>query len=240
MNFAWALQLMPADAFTLAPLRLISSIEIGEMPQCLWLRGKPLEEKPASLLQSLPAVARFECLPDGRLRRVESRIPTQALPALQWQPITQWLQVHLPTAGAPAPQPARARISLARSGEELPCNVLRTDLAEWNRFVLEAPEVRLRPLRFAVSESLQVVVWGTPLPSIPGRRYVEQDGIATPAGFSWQPAISSKVVRQLFQAGDNSLVIWDEQSCIHLHPEQLMPATRSGVRATAEALRIAE
>jgi hypothetical protein len=44
------------------------------------------------------------------------------------------------------------------------------------------------------------------------------------------------VLRQVFQAGDNSLVIWDADSCLHLHPEQLIPASRGGVRATAESL----
>lgn len=230
---------MREDAPTLAPLRLVPSIEVADTEEGLWVRGKAGDEKLSCALQTLPAFARFEWLPDGRLRSVESRIPAQSLPSLHWEPIAQWLRVQLPSPALPGDDPERAALSLVRSAQEEPASVLRTNFDAWYNFVLQASEIRLRSLRFALSDSGKVVVWGTPLPPISGRRFVEQEGIAVPAGFSWQPAVSPKVLRQVFQAGEGSLLIWDDNnSCVHLHPEQFVPASRSGVRATADALRL--
>jgi len=230
---------MREDAFTLAPLRLVPSIEVAETTADVWVRGTAGDEKLSRALRSLPALARFEWLPNGRLRSVESRIPSQSLPALQWAAIAQWLLVHLPSPGLPGHSLDRVGLSLVRSVEEKSASVLRTDFETWHYFVLQAPEIRLRSLRFALSDNRQVVIWGTPLPPISGRRFVEQEGIAVPAGFSWQPAVSPKVLRQVFQAGEDSLVIWDEtNSCLHLHPEQFVPASRSGARATLDALSL--
>lgn len=236
MNSSWVIQLKPEDGFTLAPLRLVPAIEIGVAPEVLWVRGKAADETLSRLLQSLPALARFDGLPDGRLRAVGSRIPVLSLPNLTWVPLLQWFRVELPSANSPTAQPARAGLSLARSTQEKPANVLLTDFDSWQSFALHAPEVRLRPLRFAMSAGREIAIWGTPLPPISGRRFVEQEGIAIPAGFSWRPGVSAKVLRQVLQAGENSLVIWDGDSCLHLHPEQLIPASRGGVRATAEAI----
>jgi len=238
MNFPWLIRLLREDALTLAPLRLTPSIEVAESQDDIWLRGNAGDEKLSRALQTLPAFGRFERLADGRLRSVESRIPGQSLPALQWIPIAQWLQVILPSSALPGHGLERVGLSLVRSAEERPANVLRANFESWRQFALQASEIRLRPLRFALSDSGLVLIWGAPLPPISGRRFVEQEGIAVPAGFFWQPAVCPGVLRQVFQMGEDSLVIWEEDnSCVHLHPEQFVSATRAGVRATADALR---
>jgi hypothetical protein len=237
MNFAWAIQMMREDAFTLPPLRLVASIEIAQAPESIWVRGRAGDSGLDKVLQALPATGRFEWLPDGRLRSLNSRIPSQSLPPLQWEPIAQWLRVKLPVVARPGTEPRPIELSLVRSGAEKTCNVLLTDLAAWQHFVLNTSEIRLRPLRYALKESGDVVIWGAPLPPIAGRRFVEQEAIAVPAGFAWEPAVSPKILRQVFEAGENALVIWAENGCVHLHPEQLVPATRSGVRATVQTMR---
>src|SRR5882724_4525499 len=123
MNFPWAIRLMREDAFTLAPLRLVPSIEVAESGEEIWVRGKGADEKLSRALQALPAFARFEWLPDARLRSVESRIPAQSFPALQWKPIAQWLQVQLPSPALPGHDLERAGLSLVRSVDEKPASV---------------------------------------------------------------------------------------------------------------------
>jgi hypothetical protein len=238
MKFPWVIQLMAADASSLTPLRLISSIEIGQTQECIWVRGRSTDDQLSCLLQSLPARARFEWMPDGRLRPIRSRIPSQALPPISWQPIDEWLQVELRTPDLPGEPPPGIGLSLVRSTHEKPANVLLTDFVTWQNFVLQAPEIRLRPLRFALSAAGQAVIWGVPSPPIPGQRYVEEEGVAISAGFTWWPAVNPKVLRQVFQIGENALVLWQENGCVHLHPEQLVPVTRSGVRATIKSLKM--
>jgi hypothetical protein len=82
-----------------------------------------------------------------------------------------------------------------------------------------------------------VLVKGTPLPPLPGQRFVLYQGVAVPAGFAWQPAVSAEVVIQRFNVSGDALVLWNADDTItRLHQEQLIPVTRSAVRKTAERL----
>jgi hypothetical protein len=130
------------------------------------------------------------------------------------------------------------RLRLARTAREMTPNLLITDFSSWAGFALTAGVIRLSPLRFAVNETGRVLVHGQPLPPLPGRRFVEQNQIAVPAGLTWQPEVSVEVVRRLFHVNNDTLVVWEgDESFIRLHSEQWVPATRSAVRATTEALK---
>lgn len=236
MNQAWAICLARADAPAVAALRLSPGIELGDDAGNIWLRGKTLDETLARSLSALPATGRFEWLPGDALRANGSRIPVGRFPNISWRPLATWSQVQA-AAALPGEQPPRVRLRLVRSSHEAAPSVLKTTFDAWMDFTLSAGAIRLAPLRFAVSASGAVIVAGRPLPPLPGRQFVEREGIAVPAGFSWQPAVEAEVVRRAFQASGDALVIWDEDdSFIRLHAEQLLPASRSGVRASATAL----
>lgn len=237
MNFPWALCLMHADAASLASLRLVPGIEVAEARQEVWLRGHPADEALTARLLALPATDRFERLPPDRLRRVNERIPSGQLPNLSWQPLAAWLRVELPAAALPGNEPAPVALQLVRSADEREPELLLTNLAEFRRFVEQAALVRLERWRFAASDDGRVLVRGTPLPPLPGKRFVLHDGVAVPAGFGWSPAVSAGVVARRFGASEEALVLWDEDGSIRrLHREQFMPVTRSAVAMTHDVL----
>ncbi len=237
MTRQWMIRLARADAVAVNALRLVPGLEVAEDDGDIWLRGNSAVEEFEHTLQALPALERFEWLPPDRLRPIYSRLPTVLLPSLTWQPIGKWSQVALPTAALMVQEPIAVSLCLERSAEEKPANVLLTDFKEWMAFALQAAEIRLGRLKFAVSSQREVVIWGTPLPPIPGQPFVEVAGIAVRAGFCWRPAVSPQVLRQVFQAGEEALVLWrGDGSVSRLHPEQLLPASRRAVRATAMAL----
>jgi hypothetical protein len=238
VNFPWAIRLARRDAAAFAPLRLRTGLEIGEAADSLWLRGPAGESELELELRKLPAEFRSEWLPDGRLRPLESRIPSLVLPALRWEPLRKWLAVELPAANWPGERGDPVSLRLARSAEEAPANVLRTRLVDWLEFAQSAAEVRLQRLTFAVSAERQVLVRGTPLPPLAGERFVERAGIAVPAGLGWQPAVSVEVIRRVLGVAEGGFVLWEPDNTVtRLHPEQFVAATRRAVRATAEAFR---
>ena len=238
MNFPWAIRLARRDAAAFAPLRLRAGLEIGEAADSIWLRGPAGEAELELELRKLPAEFRGERLPDGRLRPLESRIPSLVLPALRWEPLRNWLAVELPAANWPGEPGSPVPLRIVHSAEEEPANVLRTDFESWNEFAQAAAEVRLQRLTFAVSTERQVLVRGTPLPPLAGERFVERAGIAVPAGFGWQPAVSVEVVRRVLGMAEGGFVLWERDNTLtRLHPEQFVAATRRAVRETAEGLR---
>lgn len=234
----WILCLARADAAAGARLRLWPKVEVGDADPWFWIRGHGGEGFPAAAWWSLPAVRRYAWLAGDRLRPLESRIPNEKLPAVLWQPIDRWFQVSLPVAALPGIEPRPAPLQLVRSSDETSPELLLTSLRDWVRFALAAPDLRLRPLRFAAT-SHHALIRGQPLPPLPGRRFVVRGCVAVPAGFHWDPPVSAEVLtRRLGVAGD-ALALWHEDGTFTpLHLEQMVPATRSAIRATASALSL--
>jgi MoxR-vWA-beta-propeller ternary system domain bpX2 len=236
VNLPWVICLARADAAWLAPLRLNSGVQVAEADELIWLRGRNGDEHLARALRGLPAAARYEWLGDDRLRRLGTRIPAGTLPQLRWQALGDWLRVDLPAAAIPACEPRPVPLRIIRSAEEQAADLLLTDLSEWTRFASEAAEVRLRRLQFAVDAGAKALVRGTPLPPLPGQRFVLHRSIAVPAGFEWYPAVGADVLMVRLGVSSEALVLWHEDGTLtRLHADQFVPATRSAVRATAQA-----
>jgi hypothetical protein len=237
MSHAWAICIGVQDVSALAPLRLMSGVEIAVAGAEIWLRGKALEDTIAARLSALPARGRFEWIGSDQLRRLDRRIPSERLPAASWHPLSEWLRVELPVAALPGFLPATIPLRLVRSVDERDPDLLLTTLEAFHRFVLEAASVRLERLRFAASDDGPVLVHGTPLPPLPGKRFVLHQSIAVPAGFTWRPAVSAEVAARRLVVSGAALVLWNEDDTVtRLHAEQLIPVTRSGVAATIKAL----
>ncbi len=237
MNKPWAISLSKSDAAALAGLRLVPGIEVSEVGGQIWLRGRESEAALETKLSGLPARGRYDWLPTGQLRPVGNLIPSTLLPHVQWQPLASWLQVELPAAALPGDIGARVRLRLVRSNEEREADLLLARLEDFRQFAEHAAEVRLQRLRFAANGDGQVLVRGTPLPSLPGKRFVIRAGVAVPSGFGWQPAVGEDVLARAFRASGESLVIWSEDGAlVRMHSEQFVPAKRGAIRATLAAL----
>lgn len=238
---AWAVLLPSASALSAGSLRLRGDVQATQSGDDLWLRGPELSEELDLELRKLPGGRRFRVAADGRLTAVGARIPQGRLPDAGWQPLSDWL--------APRPQPAalagqaarRVGIRLVRADGEVPVAVLVTRADAWAAYATTAPAVRLRPLRVAAAEDGRVVLWGAPLPPIPGERYAERDGIAVPAGLMWSPPVDAAVLRDLLELQPGDLALFDaDGSYEHVAAAEFTRASRSGARATADPAVIAE
>jgi len=237
---AWVICVAREDGGALAPLRLVRGIEVAEKDLLVWIRGSGNDEKIERLLRSLPAVARYELSSGNRLRNIELRIPSETLPALDWQPLNKWLRVQMSSSSLSHFSHddkgfGTVHVRIVRSAEERPIDLLVTNLAEWREFALNAAEIRLRHLRFAADATGDVVVRGKPLPPLPGRQFVLHGNIAVQAGFAWEPAVSAEVLsRRLGLGADVLALLWEDGTFSRIEAEQFVPATRSAVRETAE------
>lgn len=240
MNFPWVIQLAGTDAASLAGLRLSPGLEVAEQAACLWLRSRNTEEALMRAVVCVPALARFEWLANGALRPVTSRIPSAAMPALEWQPLARWLSVTARATAWPAAMPRPVPMKLVRSTVEAEPGLLLTEWTAWTHFVHTAAEVRLRPLRFAVDAGRRVLVQGRPLPPLPGQRFVSHGPVAVPAGFTWEPFVSREVLAKAWRVAPDALILWQVDNTLsRLHLEQLLPVTRSALRDTSDAFATA-
>ena len=211
----------------------MDGIEVGVDSDSLWLRGRIHSESLDALLRALPALHRYHWEKDDALRPLDSRLASGRFPGVSWQSLRTWLLVTLPVAQFPVLKPPSVAVRLVASGDMQPANASLVPLATWVTWAQTAPELRLKPLRFATAMNGCCLVLGAPLPSIPGRLFVAGEGIVIPAGSAWFPAVSALTLRRLFGTPDQDIVLWDEDGIRHLSSELIVPASRANARATA-------
>lgn len=237
MSQTWAIQLAAHDAACLGPLRQWPGVELCEQPDALWVFVPNVEEPSEEILKRLPG-RRYLVLADYQLVPADALVPKGYLPTDDWVALSTWMQVQLPNAGFAAKPNAQVALRLVRGGPAAEANLLLTTLVTWQAYACSAPQVRLDRWTFAVNAAEQVVVRGTPLPPVIGTHFVEQSGVATPAGWTWEWPLDPQVIRSVFQLEPEDLALvhadgsWDE-----IRAENFVKATRSAVRLSAGAER---
>jgi len=231
----WALHVPRAEAAAIARLRASNSIEVCEAAGEVWLRGSELDDALTLQIRSLPAVSRYDVLPDRQLIAHGNRVPCGLLPEGDWLPLRQWVAVAFPPVGWPGELETQVAIELVRSDAVRPTAALLTTLVDLLAWVATAPQVRLDPLRMAACRDGRVFVHGQPLPPLRGQRFTLDDGIAVPAGWTWRPAVDAGVLRAACRLDTNDVALMQPQRNWELiKAKHFVRLTRSAVRETAE------
>jgi len=240
----WAIRLLRRSAMSACGLRLRADVDVCAIDDQIILRGTVLDEATERLLRQIPG-ERFGVTHDGSMIPLGGRIPRGQLPQQPWMPFSKWLALEVQPAATPAFVKNRATLRLVRSSHEQEPNVLVTSLVKWATWAASAARIRLNPLVFAASADDRVVIWGKPLPSLEGERFVEDQCVATPAGFTFEPDLPRNVVRLVAQpppaVSEPQHKTSDSSDLAIFHPDgshevidrmYFVPASRSAVRMT--------
>jgi hypothetical protein len=228
---------MDSSLALLGRLRLVAGIEARSDADWVWLRGPELTDSLSVALRSSPDVERFLVDRDQLMAWGES-VPCASLPTGDWRLLPEWLTVKLPTAAFAAVVESKVPLKLMRSEHAAESNIIKTTWAAWRDYGTSAPQVRLNPLSFAVSDRCEALVRGEPVPPIPGQRYVEAGGIALPAGWVPDPGLDRDSIRQRLGVPGEHLAVFREDGQFELIPDSVfVHASRSAIRATDEALK---
>ncbi len=206
MTRRWAVRLERAEHESLQRLRLAEAAEVCATDRELWVRGQTLTESLARLLRRHPHARRYWVLPDDQLLSPGRVVPRGYLPAGPWLPLADWLSVGLPKLAAAARPEHPLRVRLVRSAQVGEPTVLITSIDTWHSYGRAAPQVRLERWFFAAADDGRIVVRGGPLPPLPGQRFVEQEGIAVPAGWTWHPRVEAGVLRRVLRCSPSNIL----------------------------------
>ncbi|HEX5104438.1 MAG TPA: hypothetical protein VFV87_11535 [Pirellulaceae bacterium] len=251
MNVRWALLVPRESAAGLARLRRIPALAVSEAGEGIWLRGNALDESLERELKRIPGGERFAALDDGQLVPEGCLVPLGRLPGEGWVLLADWLQVSLPMVKLverknvvvrsanerPFAERKATNLSLVPTGDAREPTLLETSLSSLTQYVATAPQWRIERWTFAATADGRAIVRGTPLAPIPGTQWVEVEGVATPAGFTWSPPVDAEVVRQVLQlAKDEVALLRPDGTWDRIAPDQWVRASRSALRGTQEAL----
>jgi hypothetical protein len=232
----WIATLPASQSPALGALRLHPGLELAQLGSTLWLRGGALSKELREALRRLPGLTGWH-VRDGRLCRWDRSVPESVLPQLSWKPLTEMLRVALPPSSAVGLLDRRTPLGFVRSSHEREASVLLASWEDWTQWAITAPEVRLSRLRFAVSSHGLAVIWGHPLPPLPGRLFSEEDGIALPCGWACDPPVPAPALRAWLNHSLGDLALLEPDNTHHLlRADQILPATRPNVRATASLI----
>lgn len=234
MNHRRAVRIHLDNANSLGRLRLQAGVEVGERGDTLWLHIPHSSDELDAALRMLPG-ERFTVLPDEQLVPLGKRVPTGHLPDCDWIDLSRWLRVTAPLAGFSGQLPHKIELQFVRGGPIGESNLMVTDVATWRDYAISAPQVRLERWTFALNNVGDVLVRGTPLPPIAGRRFVETSGIAIAAGWTWTPHVAADVLVEVLQLEEGDLALLQMDGQWDLIPsDSFVRATRSAVRLSAE------
>ena len=229
MNAAWAIRLRRAEFHRAAHLRLMSDVEILQSENDLWLRGAKQSEEIDAALRRLAPIEWFVVWQDGTLTRKGERIPSGRMPEGAWSPISSFIILEPQPAALPA-KVQRVPLTLIRSDAQRLANVLVTAVGEWTAYAVNAPQIRLRGLRFAADEN-RALIHGSPLPPLPGDLFVEQDGVGIPCGWEISPAVASALVNELLKLAAGDMALMASNGSVEIIPAScFVPARRSAIR----------
>ncbi len=194
------------------------------------------DDKLPTELARLPVQEIYHPVKDNQLAPQGSRIPQTALPpGLQWVSVAERFQPVLEQRSLPASagsiQPPL--LHMIRGENVAEPNVLHLPHERFASWVARAPEIRLAPLQFACSAHPDTLVRGRPLPSLPGQRYVESEGVAALAGWIWDPPLPATSLARALELRPGDLALLKpgpETAILRIAANHFVPVTRAAVR----------
>lgn len=252
MTVPWMARLPVPPRQSLPPLRPFDAMQV--LPgDPLWLRGPRLDDVTKQALLCLPGVAIYAVVGESDLCLLGRRVPHASAPNGEWISIADYLKVTAPVAALPGQTQSRVALRLVPSTRQRDPNLLLARWSDWHDHALRSPTLRLSRLQFAYCPFAPstadagplglVALRGTPLPSIEGTFFVEEGGIAIPAGWKLSLPVPPAVLRPLIELGPGETALLVPQREGELRVQRLgsqcfVAATRAAVRATAEAAHV--
>jgi hypothetical protein len=106
-------------------------------------------------------------------------------------------------------------------------------LEHWKAYAGTAPLIRLQRLSFAVCETGEVLIIGTPLPAIPGKAFTLQDNVLLPAGYDFDPPVIGQFISSLPGMGNDTLILFHtDGQWEKIAGHCFVHASRSAIRLT--------
>lgn len=227
------LKINKSNRNALGAVRCMQGLMVAEDEQYIWLRGTVANVEMENQLQALPVQQRFELDKNGNMFLQQAATPVETLPELSWQKPEIFLPVELPASAMPGIVESKISIRIVPTENIRESTGLLTTLDLWKRYAETAPAVRLNRNRFAVSGKNEVMIIGTPLPSLPGKEYWSVNDIFLPAGYDFEIPLVAGFLRAKLNVAKDEIILFDEEgNWQRIEKNFFVEAKRSAVRLT--------
>lgn len=221
------------DVESLGSIRCMPDLKAAAAADCVWVRGLYDNGVTDKNIRQLPLQHSYYVDENNLLFSPGSLTPVAVLPVLNWLPITEFVSIKIPVAALPGQLEDPATISIVPAAVNKNGSALVTTLEQWKAYAESAPAIRLLQLQFAVSQKSEVLIIGTPLPSIPGKEYWKKDNILLPNGYDFEIPMAASFINEKLNPEQDGFLVFDIDGTFEkIDFAFLVDARRSAVRLT--------
>ena len=205
----FVLKLLETDKASLGAVRCMEALRVAEEEGSIWLRGINASIEMDASLKKLPVQNTFITDQENNLFNVGSVTPVGKLKDLNWQPLTDFIKVEMHNAAFPGKTNSKIPIRLVKTTKAREGTAMLTTLETWKKYAETVSELRLRAIKFAVSNKNEVLVTGHPLPSIPGKEFWEINDLLIPAGYEFEMSIIPVFINERLNKNRKAIILFD-------------------------------
>lgn len=230
------LKLDKDEKASLGNIRCLKSVVAAEDGDHIWIRLKDVNDNIDHRLKQLPVKSTFTVDDKNQLFLSNGLTPVDVLKEMNWIPIQSFITVDPPVSNIPGQTKSKVEIKLIPSITERPGTALLTDLITWKEYAETASAIRLATLKFAVSGSDEVLILGSPLPSLPGKEYWQQNNCLLPCGYEFEIPFVANFLQSEINPSTAGLILFNSNSEWQIIDHSLfVEAKRSSIRLTNNA-----
>jgi len=221
------------DKESLGAIRCMNGLHAAEKDNFIWIKGINALIEMEKELMRLPAIVTFITDEQDNLFIPGKLTPVARLEELQWEPLTEFLDVEAPVAALPGKLTAKLKIKLIPSSTQRNGTALITTLDHWKQYAETAPATRLFATKFAVSENNEVLILGDLLPPLPGMEYWRTDDLLIPSGYDVELSIMREFINTKVNESNEHLTLFrTDGSWQKIDKTFLVASKRSAIRLT--------
>ncbi len=222
------------DEVVLGSIRAIPNLRALRGEKGIWLRGIPMKKADARIA-GLPCIGKFITNESGLLFPEGNLTPQGKLPKGDWLELYKFIQVEIPASALPGEGMTKGEFKLTASESDKSANALLLDWDLFSAYAETAPSIRMERWKYIAGKDGKVLVSGLPLPPLPGKAYVLEDGLAVPSGYELDyPFLKKGIAKKLSEAGKFVVLFEPDGNWHKIKKEYQKPVTRSAIRKTTE------
>ena len=221
----------------LGQVRHWDNLKVATDAESIWVKDFTSTQLEAPELRSIPFASLYFCK-DNLLFPKGNLLPSRKQPAFLWTPIERALPIQLNGFNHNFFRLHQQQlIELVHTEEEQNASVLLTDIDTADRYIINAPAVRLKPLQWTLVNNSEVLVIGEPLLPLDGKAFWQSGKFIFPVGYKFEFAILQKIAARKIDAGGTNLLWWHTEHCYCLiSPAVLQPLSIASWKHTIHSI----
>lgn len=206
----------------LGSIRHWENLKTASNENSIWIKDFTDWQLRDSTLQSIPFTRFYYCR-DNLLFPKGSLLPQQKQPSFLWTPIQKAFPVTIEAYNHNFfGVQQRQTIRLITTETEQQATVLLVDIEMANKYIHQAPAIRLQHLRWLLVNGSKALFVGAPMLPLNGDAFWQKGNFIFPVGYSMEFPILENQVKQIINADGDALIWWTNEHAYSLIKASLL------------------